>query len=167
MKRVSIIGGVLVVMVLAAAWWFSTTQVVKRRTVALLSTLTLDRGSGKTTRQFATYSLNRLLAAEVVLEGDSIREANGTFERAELESAFSWVANQAKETRFELTEIHSISIKEDQATVEITLEGLVQLPSYRPADGAYDATFEWIKDKDGWRLTSARWSESGGGELVK
>lgn len=161
MRRWLGIGCLLVVLGLAGAWWFSPEQVLKRRTVSLLSTLTMDRGAGKTTRQFATYSLNRLLAPEVELDTPTIREANGTFERAELESAFSWLANQARETRFDLKNLHSISVKGDTGTVKVTLEGLVELPVYRPADGLYLATFDWVKTEDGWRLTRASWRDAG------
>ena len=52
------------------------------------------------------YSLNALLASEVELENPTIEEANGTFERSEMESAFSWLCEQAKQTRFELEKFH-------------------------------------------------------------
>jgi ketosteroid isomerase-like protein len=37
---------------------------------------------------------------------------------------------------------------------------LVELPTYRPADGEYDATFDWEKGEDGWRLARASWREA-------
>ena len=119
----------------------------------------LDAGTGRVGRQMATYSLNALLAEEVRLETPTIKEANGTFARSEMESAFSWLCNQAKETRFDLQKIHSIEITGDKAQVELALFGLVELPTYRPADGNYDVTFYWQKEEDGWRLTRATWNQ--------
>jgi hypothetical protein len=153
----------LVVACLLAAfgvWWFSPTQVVKRRTQSLLATLTLDGGSGKVGRQMAVYSLNALLAPHIELENPTIPEARGSFERPELESAFSWLCGQARQTRFKAEKFHSIQVSGDKATVEFTLTGLVELPTYRPADGRFDATFNWEKEEDGWRLARASWREA-------
>lgn len=157
MKRIVIFAGVMVAAVAFGIWWFSPVQVLKRRTESLLATLTLDSGTGKAGRQMAAYSLNTLLASQVELENPEIQEANGSFERAELESAFSWLCNQAKQTRFQAGKFHSVSVSGDAAQVKLSLTGLVELPAYRPADGAFEVTFDWQKDEDGWRLNRAVW----------
>ena len=159
MKRLVISLIVIAILGGFGAWWFSDTQVLKRRTQALLTTLTLDSGTGKVGRQMGAYSLNALLASEVALDTPTIKEANGTFQRDELEAIFSWLCNQAKETRFELLDLRSVTVNGDKATVDLTLSGLVVLPNYRPADGKYDVTFDWQKEKDGWRLTHASWKQ--------
>ena len=161
MKRLALPAIVLVLLGALAFWWFSPVQVVKRRTKTLLETLTLEAGSGKAGRQLATYSLNALLASEVELEAPSIQEANGTFERSEMESAFSWLCGRAKQTRFELEEFHSVRVESDRADVALSLSALVELPSHRPADGRFEVTLRWQEEKDGWRLTGARWIEAG------
>jgi hypothetical protein len=139
MKRLSIAAVILAIFAAFGLWWFSPTQVVKRRTQSLLSILTIDSGSGKITRQMGAYSLNKLLAPRVQLETPTIDEANGTFDRAEMESAFSWLCQQAK---------------------QLTLNGLVELPTYRPVDGNFFVTFDWKKSDDGWQLTHAKWEET-------
>ena len=160
MKRWVLWGVVLAVFIGLGAWWFSPVQVLKRRTASFLSTITLDAGAGRASRQMATYSLNRILASEVQLDTPTIPEANGNFERSELESGFSWLANQAKQTRFEIQEIRSVVVTGATATVDLRLEGLVELPHYRPADGIYDVIFEWVKGEDGWRLVHATWQQA-------
>ena len=160
MKRYAIAALLVAVLVALAFWWFSPAQVVKRRTKTLLQTLTLEPGSGSAGRQMGTYSLNALLAPQVELENPTIKEASGSFERSEMESAFSWLCTAAKQTRFELEDFHSVTVDGDQAKVEFTLKGLVELPTYRPADGRYDATFDWVKEEDGWRLKRASWKEA-------
>ena len=159
MKRLIISLAIVALLGGFATWWFSDTQVLKRRTQSLLTTLTLDSGTGKVGRQMGTYSLNALLAGEVVLDTPTIKEANGSFQRDELESLFSWLCNQAKETRFKLLDLRNVTVNGDKATVNLTLIGLVVLPNYRPADGKYDVTFDWQKEKDGWRLTRASWKQ--------
>jgi endoglucanase Acf2 len=160
MKRFFIPAMLVVALVLFAIWWFSPTQVLKRRTESLLTTLTLDGGSGKVGRQMRVYSLNALLASQVELKNVTIKEANGSFERAELESAFSWLCEQAKQTRFKAKNFSFIAISGNMAQVTLTLDGVVELPTYRPADGIYDVTFDWEKAEDGWRLTRANWREA-------
>lgn len=159
MKRYAIPSVITVIFIAFGVWWLSPTQVVKRRCNSLLSALTMDAGSGHVSRQSGSYSLNALLSEEVKLDTPTIREANGTFERSELEAAYSWLSSAAKETKFELQDFRSVTVNGDRATVELTLVGLVILPTYRPADGTYDVTFQWLKKKDGWRLTSATWTQ--------
>ena len=159
MKRIIISLAILALLGGFATWWFSDTQVLKRRTQSLLTTLTLDSGTGKVGRQMGTYSLNALLAGEVVLDTPTIKEANGSFQRDELESIFSWLCTQAKETRFELLDLRSVTVNRDKAQVDLTLFGLVVLPNYRTADGKYAVTSDWQKEKDGWRLTRASWQQ--------
>ncbi len=139
-------------------WWFSPGEVVKRRTEKLLEVLTFDATSGRGARQMGVYSLNALLANEVKLSSKSITEANGTFERADLESAYSWLGAQAKQTFFKLEGFDSIDVEGDQATVIFRLEALVELQNYRPADGKYRVIFKWKAIENSWRLQDAEWN---------
>jgi len=141
-------------------WWFSTSQVLKRRTSSLLETMTLEADSGMAGRQMKTYSLNRLLAESVKLENPEIEAASGTFERSDIEAGFSWLTNQAKETRFDVEDFESIEVEGETAKVVLTLTGLVDLKSYRPVDGKYDVVLDWRKEGDGWRLTGSTWNPS-------
>ncbi|MEX1049085.1 MAG: hypothetical protein WED15_06135 [Akkermansiaceae bacterium] len=159
MKRSVISGIALALLIAFGLWWFSAAEVLKRRTQSLLSTLTLDAGTGRASRTLATYSLNKLLAPWVELDTPTIREANGNFERVELESGFNWISQQAKQTRFELEKFHSVTIAGDTGNVKLTLFGLVELPHYRPADGNYAVSLDWKNGDDGWRLTQAVWTQ--------
>lgn len=138
-------------------WWFQPAQVVKRRTNTLLELLTLDEGKGISSRRMGSYTLNSLLAEEVTLESPSIPEANGSFERHELESAYLALCKQAKFSRFTMVGIEAISIDGDDAHVDCTLDAVVELPSIRPADGRYECSFDWVRNDDGWRITRAAW----------
>jgi hypothetical protein len=158
MKRIGLPIVILAVLGAFLFWWFSPVQVVKRRTHTLLETLTMESGSGKVARQTGLYPLNALLAEEVELVAPSIPEADGTFGRDEMESAYSWLAGQAKQTRFKLLEIHSIKVEGRRADVSFSLEALVELPNSRPADGRYEVVFHWLDDERSWRLSKAEWN---------
>lgn len=160
MKRYAIVAAVLALLAGLGIWWYSDTQVLKRRTKSLLSTLTLESGAGRVSRQMGSYQLNRLLAAEVTLDTPTIKEANGTFDRQELESAYSWLCNQAKMSRFEAKSFNHVTVSGDKATVDVRLFGVVELPNYRPADGNYDVIFRWERGEDGWRIARASWKKA-------
>lgn len=160
MKRLLVPAAVAILLAGFAFWWFSPQQVLKRRTVLLLDTLTLDSGSASSGRQLAVYSLNALLASEVELETPTIEQASGTFPREELESAFSWLCRQAKQTRFELEDLQSVRVSGDTGEVSCVLQALVELPAYRPADGIYQVRFFWRLGDDNWRLERAIWTEA-------
>ncbi len=149
----AVIGGFLI-------WWLSPSQVVKRRTHSLMSTMTLEKGSGMAARQLGVYSLNGLIADELILETPTIEQANGTFPHDQIESGFSWLGSQASFTKFEVETIHSIEVDGNRAKVKATIEGTVVLSEYRPADGMYDVELDWVREEDGWKLTRARWVES-------
>jgi hypothetical protein len=160
MKRIAVIGIILALISSLVVWWFSPVQILKRRTESLLQTLTLKSGSAKTSRQMGAYSLNALLADEVVLESTTITEANGTFDRSEMESSYLWLCEQATQTRFDLEKFQSIAIRGDQADVVFLLQALVELPSSRPVDGRFLVTYQWKYGDKGWQLTRASWAEA-------
>ena len=157
MKRYAFPIAVLAILGAFAIWWFSPVQVIKRRCGSLLETLTMEAGSGSSVRQMGAYSLGALLAQDVSLESPTIEQANGTFDRSEMESAYSWLCGQAKMTRFEMENTHSVKIDGNTAAVECTLVAVVELPTYRPVDGRYDVSFVWQQEDDGWRLSRADW----------
>lgn len=150
LAAVALIAGFLV-------WWFSPTQVVKRRTNRLLDVMTMSEGSSPATRQLGVYSLNGLIASELVLDTPTIGDANGIFERSQIESGFSWLAGNAKSSNLKIESIESIEVNGDEATVKATIDAVVILSDYRPADGIYAVELDWRKEKDGWRLTRALW----------
>jgi hypothetical protein len=143
-----------------AFWWFSPTQVLKRRTRDLLKALTIESATGQAGRQLGVYSLTPLLASEVELESESNQEANGRFDRAELESVYASLCQHAKQTHFKIEKFDRVAVSGGQAEVELTLQALVELQNIRPVDGRHEARLHWMKDKDGWRLVRAFWRES-------
>jgi len=160
MKRFLAPAAMVVLLTGFLLWWFSPGQVLKRRTLSLLETMTMDSSAGRSSRQLGVYSLNALLASEVELETPSISQANGTFEREDLESAFTWLCQQANKTSFELERFDSVSVAGDTGEVVFLVDALVELPAYRPADGTYQVRFSWRNGDDGWRLERAEWIEA-------
>lgn len=138
-------------------WWFSPEQVIMRRTKHLMEVLSLSEGSGVPLRQAKVFSMNAMLAPEVELIIPEISDANGSFDKQEMESAFSWICQNAKHSRFDVTAFRDVKVAGDTATVRFLAEGYIELGSGRPADGTFEVTIVWKKGGDGWRYQKVVW----------
>jgi len=147
------------VLVPLGMWWFSPEQVVMRRTKHLMEVLSLSEGTGGPLRQAKVFSMNAMLAPEVKLVIPEIADANGTFDKIEMESAFSWICQNAKHSRFDVTAFRNVALNGDSATVNFLAKGYIELPAGRPADGTFDVTVVWKKGADGWRYDKVVWKK--------
>ena len=161
MKKRLLISIVSVIVVLSAAWWFSPEQVIKRRSISLFEILTIDLSKPPTTRALAVYSLHPYLATEVEVSTPTPDEANGTFAREELESAFSSICQHALQCRFSEPVFEQVSIDGKRASVELNLQANVEFPGLRIADGPFRVKLDWLRGEKDWLL------ERAAGEPVK
>lgn len=161
MKKRVLISIVSIIVVLSAAWWFSPEQVIKRRSISFFEVLTIDLSKPPTTRALAVYSLHPYLAAEVEVSTPNPEEANGTFAREELESAFSSICQYALQCRFSEPVFEHVKIEGKRASVELTLQAEVEFPEMRIADGPFRVKLEWLRGEKDWLL------ERAAGEPVK
>jgi hydroxymethylpyrimidine/phosphomethylpyrimidine kinase len=138
-------------------WWFSAEQVVMRRTKHLMDVMTISDGTGRAMRQAKVFSMNAMLAPEVSLTIPDIADANGTFDKQEMEAAFSWICQNAKESAFQVTDFREIVISGEKAKVHFTVEGFMEQGGRRVADGSFDVTIHWVKADDGWRYDAVTW----------
>lgn len=147
----------LAVLIPLGIWWFSPDQVLMRRTKHLMEVVSLSGGTGGAIRQAKVFSMNAMLAPKVTMETPDIPDANGVFDKQEVESAFSWICRNARSSSFKVTDFRKVEIDGDRAKVRVTVEGFLELPVYRPVDGAFDVTIHWIKGGDGWRFERTAW----------
>jgi ketosteroid isomerase-like protein len=157
MRRLVLLAAVLAASAGILAWWFSPGQIVKRRTRNVLDLLTLDAGTPATNRMLGTFSLGRLLDDPVALDLPSAGEANGSFSRQDLEAGYQWLCRNVKESRVRVIRFDPVATTNGSAVVHAELDARVDLQDSRPFDGPSDATFEWRKRDDGWRLARVSW----------
>lgn len=155
MKKKVIISVLSVSIVLSAAWWFSPQQVIIRRSISLFEVLTIDLSKPPTTRALAVYSLHPFLAPEVEISTPAPEEANGTFAREELESAFSSICQHALQCRFSEPVFDDVKIKGKRASVALSLQAKVEFPEMRVADGPFRVKLEWLRGEKDWLLVRA------------
>ncbi len=159
MKKLIAAAVVLAILIPLGVWWFSPEQVVMRRTKHLMEVVSLQKGAAGPLRQAKVFSMNGMLANEVELSIPDIADANGTFDKTEMESAFSWICQNAKHSHFEVSEFRDVEVSGDKATVHFLVEGYMELGSGRPADGTFDVTIVWKKGGDGWRYDKIVWKK--------
>ena len=159
MKKLILLAIAAVILIPLGMWWFSSEQVVKRRTNHLMEVLSMSEGTGGPLRQAKVFSMNAMLAPEVTLTIPGVAEANGTFDKQEMESAFSWICQNARKSEFGVREFRDIVIEGDSATVRFVAEGFLELPALRPADGSFEVTIHWKKGGDGWRYDAITWKD--------
>jgi hypothetical protein len=160
MKRTLIAGLAALLAIGMVAWWYSPTQVLKRRSAGLVDSLTFSGGTGIPARQLSGYSFGAFLADEVELDSHGIDEADGTFSRTTLESAHAALASYARESGFKIEDFHFVNVDGELGHVSLTIDGFVELPDYRPADGRYLVDFYWRRSDAGWHLYRAVWREA-------
>ena len=155
MRKRLLISIVSIIVILSAAWWFSPEQVIKRRCVSFFEVLSIDPDRPPTTRAMAVYAHHPLLASEVEISTPTPEEANGTFAREELESAFSSVCQHALHCRFSNPVFDSVKIEGKRATVTLTLHAKVEFPEMSIADGPFRVKLDWRREEKDWMLERA------------
>lgn len=156
----------LPVLVLIAAvtglslWWFSPRQIVMRRTEKLLEVLTIPEAATRQSRHGGAYSFNALIGKSVMLSNPDIEEANGTFRKDEIETAYSYLANHAKRTHFRPKDWVSAIRHGAEYEIVIDLDAYVELRDRKITEGPHRAAFRWRKDeKSVWRLAGVSWKQ--------
>ena len=149
--------GVLAIIAGFLVWWFHPHQVLKRRTKGLMQTLTLVEGAGAASRNLKIYPLARAIADEVELSGSGDQRAEGVFSRSQIESGFSWLARNARHTRFQIRRIESVTRSGGTGVVRAVIDAEVVLQQDTPLHGPYFMTLTWQNDGNSWRLVAAEW----------
>jgi hypothetical protein len=142
---------ILIISIPLGMWWFSAEQVLKRRTQHLMDVMTISSGSAGPSRQAKVFSMNGLMADEVSITSPDVSEANGKFDKQEIESAFSWICQNAKRSQMKILDYRSVEIDGEKGRVEVLVECLLEMPMGTPISGQYLITIDWAKQDDGWR----------------
>lgn len=157
MKKIWIFLALVIALIPVGLWYYSPERVVKRQAKHLMEVVSMSSGSVGPMRQAKVYSMNALLDREVELVIPEIADANGTFDKQEMESAFSWICQNAKSSDFRVTDFRKVEVEGENATTHLRVEGFMELPGSRPADGAFDVLIHWKKAADGWRFYKVVW----------
>jgi len=148
----------LLILIPLGMWWFSEDHAIKRHSNHLMRVLTIHAGTSAPVRHAKVFSINGVLAPKLEISSPDIQRADGTFDKVEIESAFSWICRNAKESKFGITEFVEIKIDGERATVNAVVEGFMELGGSRPVDGTFDVTLHWVKIDGSWRLEKMVWN---------
>jgi len=144
-------------------WWFSPEQVLMRRTEKLLELFSLSEDT-RGPKQMRVFAMNKMLCPQVELIIPDVSEANGSFDKAEIEAVFSWICQNATRSHFEIVSFRDVSVSGEKASVSFAAAGSIQFRSTQPIEGSFEVTIIWKKAEDGWRyekVTCKKLEESG------
>lgn len=153
-----IAGALLLLLIPLGMWWFSEDRVVKRRADHLMDILTISADTGGVMRYAKALSINGVLAPQFEIESSTVQQANGAFPSRKIESAYSWICSNTRESEFEITEFREVKIEGNRATVIATVEGFIDIKGNRPVDGTSDVTLYFQKTDGSWLLTKVIWN---------
>lgn len=131
-------------------WWYSPEQVIRRRTEKLVELFSLSEDK-RGLRQMRVFAMNKMLCPQVELIFPEVSEANGSFDKAEIEAAFSWISQNAKRSHFEIVSFREVSVIGEKARLSFAAEGSIQFRSTSPIQGRFDVVIIWKKAEDVWR----------------
>lgn len=159
-RTLIIIGGALLLLLIPfGMWWFSEEKVIKRRSEHLMDVLTISPDTMGIFRQAKVLSIKGVIAPQIEIESATISHVSGSFQIDQIESAFSWICTNAKESQFEIAEFKEIKIEGDKTTVHAKVEGFIEIKGKRVVDGFSDVTMYWGKIDGTWVLTKMIWNQ--------
>lgn len=156
--RIIIACALVLLLIPVGMWWFSEERAVKRRSDHLMDVISISADTRGVFRQLKAYSLGGVLADKIDFESSTVEKLNGSYPKDQIESAFSWICQNAKESIFEITDFREVKIEGDRAIVRATAEGFIEVKGDRPVDGVSDVTLYWIKVDGSWVLTKIIWN---------
>jgi hypothetical protein len=132
-------------------WWFSPEQVLRRRTEKLVELFSLSEDK-RGLKQMRVFAMNKMLCPQVELIIPDVLEANGSFDKAEIEAAFSWICQNATRSHFEIVSFRDVNVSGEKARLSFAAEGSIQFRNTGPVEGGFDVAIIWKKAEDGWHF---------------
>jgi hypothetical protein len=136
--------------------WYSPREVVKRRVDRLLGVMSFEKGESRMARQGGVYGLSALLGAEVELACEDHPEANGLFDKRQLEEAYTWLVGHVELSQWERVSFESVKEVKQFFEVVVVVDGEIRLADSKPMDGRYRVFLVWEKDDAGWYMRNGR-----------
>lgn len=153
-----ITGALLLLLIPFFLWRSSEEQTIRRRSDHLMDVLTISADTKGIFRQAKVLSINGVIAQQLEIESVTISKINGSFQKDQIESAFSWICRNAKESEFEIIEFNEMKIEGNRAAVRAKVQGFIEIKSDRIVDGLSDVTLHWEKIDGAWYLIKMTWN---------
>lgn len=156
---------VLLVLLGAFAWWWTRPgRVVSRRVAGLFEAANITADSGNITRSTRGTALEPFLADTITFEGPDgpTDEVDGPQKRDDIVAMYTGLAKFCRSATIQDLAIETIEITGDEAFVKATVDAVIELPNdERPVDGIQHLDMTWRKQEGVWRMSRAKWNETG------
>ncbi|WP_193213074.1 nuclear transport factor 2 family protein [Luteolibacter marinus] len=145
-------------------WWTRPERVIARRVTGLFQSAVVEAGSGTVSRGLKGAAIEGYLAPDITFSSPQgpTEEIDGLQSRDTVTALYASLAKYCRRVSLETPEIGSIVIDGDKATVQASVDAVIELPDEtRPVDGIQELTMDWRKIEGKWRMAAAEWRETG------
>jgi hypothetical protein len=156
---------VLLVVLAGFGWWWTRPErVVARRVADLFEAANVPADSGNITRSTRGTALEPFLADTITFEGPKgpTDEVEGPQRREDIITMYTALAKFCRSASVEDLTVESVEVSGDEALVRATVDAVIELQNEeRPVDGIQHLDMTWLKQEGKWRLSRAKWNETG------
>ncbi|MCW1915693.1 hypothetical protein OJ996_19055 [Luteolibacter sp. GHJ8] len=165
MRRLLVPIVVLLVLLGAFGWWWTRPErVIARRVSGLFEAVNVPADSGNITRSTRGSALEPFLADTITFEGPKgpTDEVEGPQRREDIVTMYTALSKFCKSATIQDIVVESVEVTGDEALVKATVDAVIELQNEeRPVDGIQHLDMTWLKQEGSWRLSRAKWNETG------
>jgi hypothetical protein len=144
---------------LFAWWYYQPKRLLERRLNQLIETLSFDPASTRTSRLLKSSSVGKFFDQHVEITSP-IDDANGNFSPEDLNTAYSYLSENAREIVIHRDSTVQTQIDRDYATQEFEADVKVSISRWlQELNGRYFVTVHWRKTTEGWKIHSTTWKK--------
>lgn len=145
-------------------WWNLPERVVARRVKGLFEAANVPADMSNIGRAARGSSLEPYLAKNITFEGPEgpTERIEGPQSRDFIMNSYSYAATACRSATVEDIEVEEVTVNGDEADVKATIDAVIEMPDGdKPVDGIQHLEMKWIKQDGNWKLSRAKWRESG------
>lgn len=165
MRRLLVPIVILLVLLGAFGWWWTRPErVIARRVSGLFEAVNVPADSGNITRSTRGSALEPYLADTITFEGPKgpTDEVEGPQRREDIVTMYTALSKFCKSATIQDIVVESVEVTGDEALVKATVDAVIELQNEeRPVDGIQHLDMTWLKQEGSWRLSRAKWNETG------
>ena len=132
---------------------------LERRLDKFIETLSFDKSTTRASRLVKSTTIGQYFDQQVEITSP-IDEATGNFSPEDLNSAYSYLCENAQEIVIERAAELRTEINGDHATQKFEADVNVAISRWlKGLNGRYHVTIHWRKSEEGWKIHSTAWQE--------
>lgn len=146
-------------------WWRNQPErVVARRVESLFEAANVPADMSNIGRGTRGSAIEPYLAKNITFEGPDgpTERLDGPQSRDFVTGSYSYAATNCRSATVQDIEVEDVTVNGEEADVKATVDAVIEMPDGdRPVDGLQHLEMKWIKQDGDWKLSRAKWRETG------